>query len=106
MTHFVVECEALEERRNYDLLDRRIRDPEQRLIHFLYELKDHQGAGAMIKGLWYRRKKMLENMKSMEERRILNSPNLDRVNRSDPGPVGNRQTPMRRRTRGHSAPRG
>ena len=60
----------------------------------------------MIKSLWFRRMKMIENKKSMEERMTLNPPNMDRGNRSDPGPVGDCHTPMRRRTRGHSAPRG
>ena len=106
LTHFLIECEAMEGKRNYNLIDRSIRDPEQRLINLLYEVKDHQGVGAMIKSLWFRRMKMIENKKSMEERMVLNLPNMDRGNRSDPGPVGNCHTPMRRRTRGHSAPRG
>ena len=102
----VVKCRALEGKRDYNLLDSRIEDPKQRLIKLLYEQGDHQSVGGMIKGLWYRRKRMLENMKRMDRTRNGEIPNPERVNRSDPGPLGNRQPPIRRQTRGNSAPRG
>ena len=106
MTHFVVKCRTLEGKRDYNLLDKRIEDPEQRLIDLLYEQRDHQGVGAMIKGLWNRRKKVLENMKKMDRTKVMEDPNPERVKRSDPGPVGDRQPPIRRLVRGNSAPRG
>ena len=106
LTHFLIECEAMESKRNYSLIDRSIKDPEKRLINLLYGVKDHQGVGAMIKSLWFRRMRMMENKKKMEDNMIQDLPRVERGNRSDPGPVGNSHTPMRRRMRGHSAPKG
>ena len=56
LVHFVIECKALEGKRDYNLIDRREEDPKQRLIKVLFTQEDHQGVGKMIRGLWFRRK--------------------------------------------------
>ena len=106
LTHFLINCKALEGRRDYNLLDGGIEDPEQRLIKLLFEQEDHQGVGRMIKGLWFRRKSILENREKMEKNSIERTLNPESMTRSDPGPMGNRQPPIRRNVRGNSTLRG
>merc|ERR1711942_309441 len=97
LVHFIVECPAIERKRNYELLDRNLINPKQRLIKFLYDRGKYQEKGAMIKHLWYERKALL---KEEEERRL--KPNRINVTvglgRSDPGPKGNLYTPIRGRS--------
>ena len=95
LVHFIIKCKALEGKRDYNLIDRGIEDPEQRLIKLLFTQEDHQGVGRMVKGLWFRRKAIMlckEKMEKSSNDRMLNP---ERVSRSDPGPMGNCQPPMR-----------
>merc|ERR1712179_347295 len=75
LVHFIVECKALETKRDYDLLDWFIEDPKERMIKFLFRQQDFQGAGRMVKELWFKRKEILKNREKME---------LERQNRSIP----------------------
>ena len=104
LTHFAIKCRALEGKRDYNLVDRRIEDPVQRLIKVLFEQEDHQGVGRMIKGLWFRRKNIMEHKEKMEKSSNVRMLNPESVSRSDPGPMGNRQPPIR--WRGNSTSRG
>merc|ERR1712239_35699 len=91
LVHFIVECPAIEKKRNYELLDSNVINPKQRLIKFLYDRGKYQEKGAMIKHLWYERKALL---KRKEEERL--KPNRINVvvnpGRSDPGPEGKTPT--------------
>merc|ERR1711942_644294 len=57
LVHFTMECPALEGKRDYNLIDKNILDPEQRMIMLLFKQRKYQEVGKMIKNLWYRRKK-------------------------------------------------
>ena len=101
IVHFLVECKSLEGKRDYNLLDRDIEDPEQRMIELLFRQEDHQGVGRMVKELWYRRKAIIKNKERMEiERKKRETiPIVAHGGRSDPGPMGKCQPPIRRRPR-------
>jgi len=104
LVHFIVECKALETKRDYDLLDWSTEVPEERMIKFLFRQQDFQGAGRMVKELWFKRKEILKNREKMElERQNRSIPNVQ--SRSDPGPE-RQQVPLRERPRGNSATRG
>ena len=63
IVHFTVECLALEGKRNYNLINRRIEDPRQRMIDVLFRQKNYQEVGNMVKNLWLRRKAILKYKK-------------------------------------------
>merc|ERR1711942_200431 len=83
LAHFIIVCPKIEHKRNYDLLDRNMTDPKQKLVKFLYDRGKYQEKGAMIKYLWYERKKTVRD---------------HGYGRSDPGPRGNTHTPNRGRS--------
>ena len=49
LVHFTIECPALEGKRNYELIDRNIMDPKQRMIMLLFKQTKYQEVGKMIK---------------------------------------------------------
>ena len=99
-----MECKALETTRNYDVLDWSIEDPEERMIKFLFKQEDYQGAGKMVKELWFKRRTILKNRERLELERK-NRTISSKLCRSDPGPV-RQQVPLRERPRGNSVTRG
>ena len=60
----------------------------------------------MIRGLWLRRKAILAYREKMDKESKARMLNPESMSRSDPGPMGNRQTPIRRKARGNSTTRG
>ena len=98
----------MEGKRDYNLLNRNIEDPRQRMIELLFGQEDHQGVGRMVKVLWYRRKSIIKNKERLEiERKKRESiPTTAYEGRSDPGPVRNCQPPIRRRSLGGVIARG
>ena len=105
LVHFTIECPALEGKRNYEIIDRSILEPRQRMIKLLYRQRNYQEVGNMIKNLWMRRKAILK-FKKEEQIRMNNRINIVGISRSNPGPVGSSHTPIRWRSRGLSATRG
>ena len=105
IVHFTMICPALEGRRNYNLIDKRITDPTKRMITLLFEQNKHQEVGKMLKNLWDRRKAILKFREDEIDR--VNKKNKDKIGiaRSDPGPAGNSHIPLRR-SRGLSTTRG
>merc|ERR1711942_348218 len=96
LVHFIVQCPAIERKRNHELLDKKVANPRQKLIKFLFDRGKYQEKGAMIKNLWYERKALL---KEKEEIRLKPKKIEMTINpgRSDPGPEG--RTPTRGRSR-------
>merc|ERR1712179_901939 len=104
IVHFIVKCKALETKRRYDLLDRSIENPEERLVELLFRQQDFQGAGRMIRDLWFKRKDILKNKERLEmERQQRTLPSIKSW--TDPGP-GRQRAPLRERPRGCSTTRG
>ena len=48
--------------RNYQLIDKNIRNPEERLRELLYKNKEHQEIGKLIKNLWIHRKNRIDDL--------------------------------------------
>ena len=105
MVHFIVECGALEGKRDYNLLNWFIEDSRERMIELLFRQEDYQGVGKMIKELWFRRKNIIKYREKMEQEGRNNRPTPDELCKSDPGPR-RQQTPLRWRSRRYSADRG
>ena len=85
LLHFMIECPHLEGKRNYEIIDEEIIEPEKRLIQCLFKQRNYQETGKMIKNMWYTRRNMIEYEKKNKK--------IDRSNRnntnitySDPGP--------------------
>ena len=60
LVHFLIKCEKLEVRRNYEIIDKNICNSEERMRKLLYRNKKHQEVGKQIKNLWDLRKKLIE----------------------------------------------
>ena len=85
LLHFIIKCPILEKRRNYSILDKNVKIPEERLIQFLYRQKNHQETGKMIKDMWNARKSILRYEE--DTRKKVNSRNeVNNLMMSDPGP--------------------
>merc|ERR1712179_771878 len=50
--HFTIKCEKLEQKRNYNLIDKKIDDPEERMRVLLFRNENRQEVSRMIKGMW------------------------------------------------------
>ena len=91
LVHFISNCKALEKTRNYKLLDKYIRNPEERMRKLLFRDDRHWEIGKMIKNLWVERRKILKEIETKNENSPIDQINLGRdtnirLSRSDPGP--------------------
>merc|ERR1712055_1274154 len=84
LLHFLIECPCLERKRNYEILDRRIPEPKDRLIQCLFRQKRFQETGKMIKEMWYVRRNMLKYEIDNKKKEKGND-GVTKVMRSDPG---------------------
>ena len=85
LLHFMIECPHLERKRNYEIIDERIMEPEKRLIQCLFKQSKYQETGKMIKEMWYTRRNMIEYEKKnkKKDRGIKDD---TKITYSDPGP--------------------
>ena len=60
IVHFTTKCKNLEEVRDYDIIDKNIRSPEERMRVLLFRNKNHLTVGRMLRKLWELRKKLLK----------------------------------------------
>ena len=104
LVHFIVVCPTLERKRNYELLDRRIQEPKDRLIQLLFRQNRFQETGKMIRNMWYTRKAILKYKKDTMEEERSNGGDI-KVMKSDPGPE-RIAIPMDRKIRSISGSRG
>ena len=102
----MIKCTALEGKRNYNLLNRSISNPRERLIDVLFKQEDHRGVGWMIRAMWLRRKAILSCKEKMYKESLVRVKKNDVLNRSDPGPMGISQTPIREKVPRHFNSRG
>ena len=105
LVHFTVKCPVLERMRDYDLIDKRIQDPKDRMIELLFRQNRYQEVGNMLKNLWNRRKCILK-FNEDERNRIEAMNDTVSSTRSDPGPEENSYTPIERGMRALSVSRG
>ena len=104
LLHFIIECPVLERRRNYEILDRRIQEPKDRLIQCLFRQNRFQETGKMIKEMWYARRNILKYEKDTKKEEKSSGEDI-KIMRSDPGPKRTAIT-MDRGRRGVSESRG
>ena len=95
LLHFVIECPKLENKRNYEIIDRGIAEPGKRLVHCLFKQKKYQETGKMIKSMWYTRKNIIEQGKKGKKQNKIKRINF-KTPLSDPGP--NRDHKKRKKT--------
>ena len=62
LVHFIIKCKSLEPKRNYNLIDKDIDDPEERMRKLLYRNEKHQEIGRLIKNLWSLRRELINNL--------------------------------------------
>ena len=68
IVHFIIECQKLEKRRNYSLIDSRLENSEEKMIKLLFVNNNHQEIGYMLKELWEERRNQLENNKERSKK--------------------------------------
>ena len=59
IVHFITKCSSLEHKRDYELINRNINDPEDRMRELLFRNKNHMEIRRMIKNMWELRRKLL-----------------------------------------------
>ena len=100
MIHFIIDCPALEADRNYELIDSRKSNSQEKMIDLLFNTSSPREVGGMIRKMWHRRRRMLAFIKKRKEMNLppsgtggvkhkhkdKNNPKLSTL-KSDPGPV-------------------
>ena len=59
----------LEGKRDYNLINKKIKNPEKRLVELLYRQNKHQETGHMIRMLWNERLKIIKNNEEDKNRK-------------------------------------
>ena len=62
LVHFITKCKSLEQKRDHNLLDTDIRDPEERMRILLFRDERRQSIGKMIRNLWELRRQQLKEL--------------------------------------------
>ena len=52
MDHFTIQCKNLEKSRDYSIINKDIKDPEEIMRELLYRNKNYQEVGRLIKDIW------------------------------------------------------
>ena len=92
IVHFTIDCEKLEKIRNYNLIDSRLDNSEEKMRTLLFRNSNFQEIGYMLKKLWEERRNLLEIYKSRSKKmdqdpsRHRNTAQQREKCRSDPGP--------------------
>ena len=98
MIHFIIDCPVLEEDRDYELIDLKKSNSQEKLIDLLFNTNRSREVGSMIRKMWHRRRRMLIFIKKREEMNKPPSGNAGNIQKlkhnlrltslkSDPGPV-------------------
>ena len=70
IVHFIITCKKLESKRNYNIINKNIRNPEIKMRMLLFRNKNHQDVSKMLRDLWELRKVL---MKQIENKKAINS---------------------------------
>ena len=60
ITHFTIKCKKLESKRNDEIIDKNIKDPEERMRALLFRNKDYLSVGKMLRDLWDLRNRLIK----------------------------------------------
>ena len=69
VNHFIMKCPKLEGKRDYNLINKKIKNSEKRLIELLYKQNKYQETGHMIRMLWNERLKILKLIEEDKNRK-------------------------------------
>ena len=100
LVHFTVKCPVLEKLRNYDLIDKRIQDPKDRMIELLFKQNRYQEVGHMLRKLWNKREGILRLNKGDRNNNVVMNDAASSTS-NEPGPDEDSYTPIER---GNSTP--
>ena len=64
--HFTIKCKKLENKRNYNIIDKNIRNPEERMRVLLFRNKNYLLVSKMLRDLWDLKKKPNETRRNKE----------------------------------------
>lgn len=64
LMHFIIKCKKLEAKRDYKVLNKKTRNPENRLRELLFKNHDYQAVSRVIRELWEHRKILLKQIDS------------------------------------------
>ena len=67
IVHFMTKCKKLEEVRDYDIMDRSIREPEERMRVLLFRNQNYVLVGRLIRKLWDLRKRLLKQIEGKNQ---------------------------------------
>jgi len=93
IVHFIMDCPALENIRDYDIIGRNEKSSEEKMVDLLFFNGRFQEVGLMIRKLWLKRRSLLTSIKEREKQRSRrnhqndNSYMNNKLRHSDPGPV-------------------
>ena len=94
IVHFLMDCPALEEIRDYNLMRKTGESSEDRMIELLFRNERFREVGSLVRKLWQRRYKLIAYIKEREsskrntQKAKKNDPHpLKILMNSDPGPV-------------------
>ena len=93
IVHFIMDCPALEDIRDYGIIGRNEKNSEEKMIDLLFFNGRFQEVGLMIRKLWLKRRSLLTSIKERERQRSRRNHQNDNSNmnnnlrHSDPGPV-------------------
>ena len=57
IVHFTIKCKILENKRDYNIINKDIENPEERMRILLFRNRNHQAVSKMLRDLWELRKK-------------------------------------------------
>ena len=68
LVHFLIKCKALEEERNYEILENNTNDPELKARILLFRNENIQEVSKLIRSLWECRKKLMKQVNSEDKK--------------------------------------
>ena len=85
-----MDCEELEDVRNYNLINNTQETSEEKMITLLFDNDNQQDIGYMIRRLWTKRRNLMKYNEKEEERRKTGQNSIAQQkgnHKSDPGPL-------------------
>ena len=80
LVHFTVKCPKLEGLRNYGIINKKIRNPEKRMIELLFRQNKYQETGYMLRMMWNERRKILNLGEESKRKKVTRKNTKRRAN--------------------------
>ena len=66
IVHFITKCKGLESKRDYKVIDKNIKNQEERMRILLFRSGNHQSVSRLLRNLWELRKKLLKQIEKSD----------------------------------------